>query len=268
MTCHNRREKTKGCLVNLFKQKFPEKLEMAVFVCDDGSIDGTKEMIGECFPRVQVVLGNGNLYWGGGMRMAWKEAQSKGEFDFFLWLNDDTNLYEEAILSLWNDYQQVYPLAIITGACQSAITLEWTYGGREEYGPIFPKLYPQKIRYINGNLVLIPVAVNDKLQGILPIYAHYIGDYDYGLRAQEAGFTCYTSSKYLASSEPGIIQYYGDPKYSLIKRLKLVYGVKGLAIKEYFHYKSYPYGKWVGIKTLIAIHLKALSASLYKLLGL
>lgn len=268
ITCHNRREKTKDCLGKLYKQKLPENLEMAVFVCDDGSTDGTKEMIGECFPRVHVVLGNGNLYWGGGMRMAWQEARSKGDFDFFLWINDDIMLYDGALLELWKDYQQVGPHAIITGACQSAVTLEWTFGGRDEKGPIIPKSFPQEVRYMNGNLVLIPALVDKVLDGIKSIYTHYLGDYDYGLRAKNAGFTCYTSSRFLASCEAESFQYWADESLSLYERIKLIYHVKGLAVLEYSYYKSYHYGKWLGFKTLIDIHLKALSPSLYRVAGL
>lgn len=262
ITCFNRREETKTCLDRLFEQELPEHVEMTVFVCDDGSTDGTKEMIGEYFPEVQVVVGNGKLYWGGGMRMAWKEARSKADFDFFLWLNDDTLLYEGALLELWKDYQQVGPKAIITGACQSAESLEWTFGGSDEEGPIIPKSFPQEVRYMNGNLVLTPRIVDELLGGIKSVYTHYLGDYDYGLRAKNAGFTCYTSSRFLASSEIGSFQYWADPALSLFERLRLLYHVKGLAIGEYFYYKSYHYGKWIGIKTLFHVHLKVFSISL------
>lgn len=47
---------------------------LCVYLTDDGSTDGTTEMLREKYPQVKVVSGNGNLFWDRGMHAAWREA--------------------------------------------------------------------------------------------------------------------------------------------------------------------------------------------------
>ena len=90
ITCHNRLEKTKECLKSIYFQKKIEQYDVKVFLVDDGSTDGTPEYIKENFPEIILIQGDGNLYWGGGMYLAWEEAlKYKKNFDYFLWVNDD-----------------------------------------------------------------------------------------------------------------------------------------------------------------------------------
>ena len=87
LTCFNRKEKTRKCLESLFRI-LPD---CDVYITDDGSTDGTNEMLHKYFPQVYVVSGNGNLFWSRGMYTAWKEAV-KGNYEYYLWLNDDIEL--------------------------------------------------------------------------------------------------------------------------------------------------------------------------------
>ena len=88
LTCFNRKNKTQKCLESLFKI-LPD---CDVYITDDGSTDGTRDMLHQCFPKVKVISGTGNLFWSRGMYTAWKEAV-KGKYDYYLWLNDDIELY-------------------------------------------------------------------------------------------------------------------------------------------------------------------------------
>ena len=47
MTCHNRREKTKACLASLKNQDLPAGLSLDLWLVDDGSSDGTADMVRE-----------------------------------------------------------------------------------------------------------------------------------------------------------------------------------------------------------------------------
>lgn len=263
LTCFNRRDKTKSCLENLYSQQLPAGFDLQVFLCDDGSTDGTDKMLKEFFPQVHVTKGNGHLYWGGGMRAAWRAAKKIGGFEVYLWLNDDTDLFSGALISLWNDYQSLGCEAIITAACIDPDTREFSYGGLEESEAVLPNGKPRRIKYMNGNLVWIPASVEEKIGGISPVYTHYLGDYDFGLRAQKAGIPCYTSSKYLASCSFNSVDYWADPRLSFFKRWNLIHDVKGLAIKEYIFYKAYHHGKWIAFKTWCEVYLKAISPMLY-----
>lgn len=99
MTCYNRRQKTLDCLEALRKQELLPNLVVQVYLVDDGSTDGTGEAVKAAYPGIKVLQGNGNLFWNGGMRLAFSEAM-KSDYDYYLWLNDDTLLYPRAIQSL------------------------------------------------------------------------------------------------------------------------------------------------------------------------
>lgn len=88
ITCFNRKKKTLACLESLFSIVS----NCHVYLVDDKSADGTSEAIKQNFPQVKIIQGDGNLFWSRGMYTAWKEA-IKGCYDFYLWLNDDVELY-------------------------------------------------------------------------------------------------------------------------------------------------------------------------------
>jgi GT2 family glycosyltransferase len=98
MAAHNRRDLTLACLRSLNAQRVPG-VTVDVFVLDDGSSDGTSEAIGEQFPEVTVLHGDGELFWSGGMRQAFAAAIA-GDYDHYLWLNDDVYLDDSALAVL------------------------------------------------------------------------------------------------------------------------------------------------------------------------
>ena len=79
ITCHNRKEKTLVCLKSLFQ--IIQNID--VFLTDDGSTDGTSEAVKKIYPQVNIIQGDGNLFWSRGMYIAWKEAV-KGGYDYYL----------------------------------------------------------------------------------------------------------------------------------------------------------------------------------------
>ena len=96
ITCHNRKEKTLTCLTDLMNQDVISDIDLNVYLVDDGSTDSTGNAVKQNFPQVNVLQGDGTLYWNGGMRFAFSEAM-KNNYDYYLWLNDDTFLYSNAI---------------------------------------------------------------------------------------------------------------------------------------------------------------------------
>ena len=98
LTCHNRKFQTLQCLESLFlQQRLNVDFRIEVFLVDDASTDGTAYETRIQYPEVNIIQGNGNLYWNRGMRLAWETAASKNKYDYYLWLNDDTFLKPNAI---------------------------------------------------------------------------------------------------------------------------------------------------------------------------
>jgi GT2 family glycosyltransferase len=263
LTCFNRKEKTKKCLQVLFDQELPENCLLEVFLCDDGSSDNTSVMIGEIFPQVRIVQGNGSLYWNGGMNLAWAEARKTDQFDFFLWLNDDTYLYPQALVKLLTQYQRLSKPGILVGACQDPNSGRFSFGGANDKGAIIPNGQVQKVKMINGNVVLIPSEIDTKLNGLSKDYVHYYGDYDYGLRAISLGYNCYSTEEYIASCEINRMPYWGDARLSLSKRWNLAHDVKGLALAQYFHFIKTHEGWVEGIRRVMFTYARVLFPNLF-----
>lgn len=269
MTCHNRREQTLNCIKSLFEATLPKDTWLKVYLVDDGSTDGTTEAIKENFPKIKIIPGNGNLYWNKGMRLAWETAAEDDNFDFFLWLNDDTILDKNFLGELLGDFQEALDQekseSIIIGSCRNEIEHEtFSYGGRDETGPIIPNGKIQKCKFINGNLVLIHHKIFDSIGNLSPLYTHAIGDNDYGLRAINAGYNCFVSKNFIATCPQNELAPWCNPRYSLVKRFKNLYSPKGLNIKEYIVFlKNHHKKNWL-IST-IKVYLKTLSPKTYQL---
>ena len=82
MACHNRRESTLSCLTALKNQKLPDNVSVEVYLLDDGSSDGTSEAVHSKFPDVQILQGDGTLFWNRGMHRSFSAAIRKG-FDYY-----------------------------------------------------------------------------------------------------------------------------------------------------------------------------------------
>lgn len=268
LTCHNRKIKTLGCLKLLEDNALLFNGTLKIYLVDDGSIDGTGEAVLLKYPNVRVIQGDGNLYWNQGMRLAWKTASKQNNYDFYLWLNDDTILDKEALSLLLEDYnsaiQKTGKPVIITAACRKSLNDNvFSYGGRLNDMPIIPNGVVQECNFINGNCVLVPKEIYEDIGILSNDYTHGLGDNDYGLRAQEAGYSCYTTSRYLAVCLPNEgIPKWCDPSINLTTRWKYFHSPTGLNIREYNSFRRRFWGiKWPVFA--LKAYAKMLAPSLY-----
>lgn len=269
LTCHNRRLKTIPCLRALFDCQLPYDHSIEVFLVDDGSSDGTANAVRENFPMVRIIQGNGNLFWNKGMRLAWETACQVKNYDYYLWLNDDTILDKKAILFLIEACEEGIikdnKPPVLCGACRAKDNSNtFSYGGRNEFGPIHPNGDIQKCKYINGNVVLVPRDVYNAIGNLALEYTHVLGDRDYGLRVLKENFKCYTTKTYIATCPPNLgLPAWCNPNTSLKMRWKLLHSPKGLNIKEYIIYCKKFYG-WKWIFFTVKAYMKTISPTIYK----
>jgi GT2 family glycosyltransferase len=84
---HNRKGMLKTCLECLQKQ---DMQDFSIIVVDDGSTDGTDQMVQREFPNVILLVGDGNLWWAGSINMGIRHALNICHpEDYILTLNDD-----------------------------------------------------------------------------------------------------------------------------------------------------------------------------------
>jgi len=266
LTCHNRRDKTIQCLTALYLQaRLIESYAIEVFLVDDASTDGTSESIKINFPEVNIIQGNGNLFWNRGMYLAWKTAAATKDFDYYLWLNDDTFLDKNALQIL---LREKFPHAIVCGTTKSQLELKATYGGyyNKPRKLLEPNGTYQKSDYCNGNCVLIPKEVFCTLGNLHPIFHHALGDFDYSLRARKMGVDIYVAPEYVGTCEShDFVPKWQNGTISCTKRLKNLYTASsGCCPSEFFVFDKRHNGLLVACFHYFTIHLRALFPALWE----
>lgn len=198
----------------------PSQAQLTVYLLDNGN-DGTFEAVAAQFPWVRLSRGHADLYWNSAMRRLWQQAVpeslaagsslTSSPYDFYLWLNDDVRLDADAIPRLLQCFLFQTPAAgALIGTMAGTMatpgnanqTRVASYGGRSRisslnplaFGPVLtPTQQPQPCTFINGNLCLIPKAAVAAVGLLSAHFSHGLGDFDYGLRLQAAGFTLYVA---------------------------------------------------------------------------
>ena len=193
MTCHNRVDTTRRCLVSLAGQRLAEGRTMQVLLNDDGSTDGTADAAAE-FGQVRVLRGSGRDYWAGGMRRAWAAAD-RTDADAYVLLNDDVVLDDDAVETLIGllegDRDAVWGAAVRDPATGAP-----SYGGHRAgrwWRPmrstrVAPGDRAQGCDFLNGNVLVLTRPLAAALDGLDPAFAHGMADFDLTWRARKAGY--------------------------------------------------------------------------------
>lgn len=248
MACHNRREKTLACLRALTAQRLLAQVAIHALLVDDGSTDGTAEAVADAFPDVEILKGDGQLYWNGAMHRGLNAAM-RGGYTFYVLLNDDTVLHTEAIDTVLSTYDQLvtggHVNSIVVGSVSDPATGEISYGGLRR-GPwwiplrlarALPGAVPVQCDTFNANFVLIPASVAALVGNMDAAFTHASGDYDYGFRAQILGCRIWVAPGILGECQlnRGMGQWPDKTLPALVRWHRLL-GPKGLPPREWLEF--------------------------------
>jgi GT2 family glycosyltransferase len=261
IACHNRRDKTLRCLKALFESHLPRSTTLSVFLVDDGSSDGTAEAIRAAYPQVRILQGDGSLYWTGGMNKAFSAA-IEHNFDYYLWLNDDTYLYPKTIEVLLKvdkeNYIKTNKSAVVVGSTQEQEGGQVNHGGVVVNGSwwkshlVEPGIEPVVCDTLNGNCVLVARGVVQVIGILDSKFIHTMGDIDYGFRVTAARLSLIVMPGFagICHSNP-IANTYEDETLPLRKRISMIADIKGRPLKLWFIFLWRHFGYmglfyWVG----------------------
>jgi GT2 family glycosyltransferase len=197
----NRLAQTKRMLSCLQTQSVAKEID--VLVIDDGSTDGTKEFLHT--QEVQVIQGDGSLWWGGAVHKAFQLILKVGKnSDYVLLLNNDTVIepnYVKLLLdlsrkcpktvigSIVRDINSNEPLAI--GAIVDAPNLRITEIANLPDRNIFDHTScNMEVDVLSGRGLFMPLEAIKAAGGMRPIrLPHYLADYELSLRIKRAGWS-------------------------------------------------------------------------------
>jgi GT2 family glycosyltransferase len=265
ITCHNRSRATLKCLEYLFNVSLNDNIKYDVHLVDDGSNDGTSELVHKKFPKVNIINGNGQLYWNRGMYKAWKTASSYKVYDYYLWLNDDTYLFQNSITELIECSLARNNQSVIVGfTCSESNKDSVTYGGRTNGGLLVPNGMVQSCDYFNGNIVLVPRIIFERVGNLERFYSHSFGDFDYGIRVRNNGFGNFTSKNCIGFCEANNeIKKWCSPSESIYTRIRLLYTPLGCNPFELFLMESRRFNVLIAMFHFFTVHLRVIIPSLW-----
>jgi GT2 family glycosyltransferase len=196
---HNRKEFTRECLNALRNQTRPAD---CLIVVDDGSTDGTADMLRDEFPEVVILRGDGNLFWTAAINRGITHALTLGA-QFVLTLNNDTVASPELVEKMLRA-ATLWPTSLLGALDIDAASHKPYYGGeifnwKNSRSQFLLDILPadqqhglHEVSLFPGRGLLIPRIVFETIglfeERELP---HYMADYDFTLRARRSGFHIY-----------------------------------------------------------------------------
>ncbi len=211
---HNRINITRSFIKSLETQSFKN---IHLILIDDGSTDGTCEMVNDCVLNKTIIRGDGNLWWGGALHKAylWLKRNDVDPEDFVLTANDDIKVDDEFIQS---------GIRILSNESNAFLTANGfdLNSGEHLDGAVF-------YNFVDGTSELVTqeqitncastralfFRVKDflKVGGFRPVLLpHYGSDYEFTIRAWRKGYRIISNKelKYLVDKETTGNMYYMD----------------------------------------------------------
>jgi GT2 family glycosyltransferase len=195
---HNRREITLQCLRSLSRIA-TRGIDVHIVIVDDGSADGTGEAIRKEFPKVEIVKGDGSLWFTEGTNVGVRTAL-KHNPDFVLMMNDD-QVFDSQFLQYMVETAEKYPRSIIGSLLllwdtphklfQTSPRWETFSGGWRHWHHQTVWTIPEKaweVGVIAGNCLLIPVQAIKELGLMNSKRYPNFGDAEYTPRLRKNGW--------------------------------------------------------------------------------
>ena len=246
-TCYNRKEKTRKCIETITAGN--PKCTFAFVIADDGSNDGTYEMLCQMQSEynIHVVRGKGDWFYSGGMNASMEYALKNlsHDYNYMLMINDDVEFLDNGVQNLI-EQSIAQDNAIIAGAMRdnagylSYGTIKYMSGYKYRKMNISEWEVPADT--FNANCVLIPYSVFERIGAIDPFYRHSLGDFDYGLTLKRDGNKIFQSKQFVGICNGNSSKNsWADSELGIIERIRKKESVKGAPAKKWFYFLSYIY---------------------------
>ena len=191
VTCYNRKNLTIRFLESIKRSNLDSDTFIDIYLLDDNSPDETGRVVQKLYPNVHVLFGDGNLYWGGGVRHILSHIGDRlMMYDAILFANDDIEFEQLAIANLReisNKYNAIVGGTVLTkdGRVESS-------GSRlglickPKVKLIIANGEIQNCQMLPGHILYIPVSIFSKLNFDSKLKYRFI-DLELTLRASRGG---------------------------------------------------------------------------------
>lgn len=236
----NRKSLTERFLYCMREQRFRN---FETIVVDDGSSDGTAELIAERFKEVQLLRGSGDLWWTGAINLGIQHVlASASENDAILVINDDLEIdsdYMQALYKVWRANPKTLIGSVVVDIKNPDIIADggwivnWWTAKYNKLNPSerlseFPRDYSADVSMLTGWGALVPVEVFRSIGLYDAKHFQQCGDTELTVRAKNAGYR-------LIVSYQAIVKVRLDASDAV--NVSSCYSIKDLK-RYFFHIKS------------------------------
>jgi GT2 family glycosyltransferase len=224
---HNRRACTERFVRGLAAQSH---CNWHLVLIDDGSTDGTGEMVREIVPSVTILRGNGHWWWGGALQQGfqWLRQHVADPDDVVLIINDDTVISPDFLAAGVGALRprslllaRLHDLA--TGAfVELGVFWDWR---RLTCCPVRETGEPINCFSTRGLFVRLGDFM--EIGGFHPLMLpHYLSDYEFTMRAQRKGFGLFTDPGVRLTCDQDATGLHTVSQPSLAQRVRGVFSLK------------------------------------------
>lgn len=195
----NRCKTTEKFIQNILKQLHQD---FFLLVVDDGSTDGTSEVVRSTIPEKSFVLqGNGHLWWGGSLHFAhnWLKVNTDLKNKIILIMNDDTDFEADFLLSGLEVLKNRDNTLLLAQPKFKSHAVENGTGIHVDWkNYIFrPANHPRELNCLSTKGLIMTGKSFISLGGFYPnLLPHYLSDYEYTMRAFRKGFKLEVSENF------------------------------------------------------------------------
>jgi GT2 family glycosyltransferase len=191
---HNRRDITSRFIECLKVQSYDN---FHLVLIDDGSTDGTDEMVRRSVHNLTVLKGKGDWWWAGSLQQGylWLKRQHVPGNDIILIINDDTqfrNDFLETAVRLLSEKSRTLLLACYFSfqdgrLIDSGVHVDWKTLSHQQAAT------PDQINCLSTRGLFFRMADFMEIGGFHPrLLPHYASDLEFTIRAHRKGFTLTT----------------------------------------------------------------------------
>lgn len=196
----NRLKLTQSLVTCIRRQRLNEELH--ILVINDGSTDGTTDWLVQQ-GDIEVVNGDGTLFWGGAIDVALRHLQTKiAADDWVLLINNDTTVEEDFVQRLL-DTAKKYSPAAVGSVIRDEVNRDRLLSIGVHIDPwrlltrdLLQRGHPHQeldsvveVDALSGRGVLFPIASLTAVRGMRPrALPHYLADYEVSVRVRKAGW--------------------------------------------------------------------------------
>jgi N-acetylglucosaminyl-diphospho-decaprenol L-rhamnosyltransferase len=248
---YNRRNLVNRFLIRLGEQTFRN---FTTIVIDDGSTDGSTALIREKFPEVQVLRGDGNLWWTGAINVGIRRAMLLGNAsDAILVINDDLEFepnYLESLYRVWQSTPNTLVGSVLVDVNDperifrgGELVNRWTAKSRHlntgrKLGE-FGKGYQVEVSSLTGQGALVPIHVFRSIGLYDDKHFQQCGDTELPVRAKNRGYRLIVSYGAVVKARSDEIGINHASFYSLRDAKEYFFGVKSNCRLKYRFFFAY-----------------------------